>query len=200
MLPYKFFNVKIMDKDKIDFYFRVLERYDNYINLANIKASNSITLIGSFTIAATTIVGWGLFGENKGTLSLNSTNTIIIISFIAFLFFAFMGYLEAMKVVQPNTKDLKDSKNKTFSNIDEKDLSTIFYGHVNNFKTLQSFQNEVKSKDAENLLKDLLSQVRTLSEITTQKMEDCKSINKWILSSFITILIILLFSFINKMG
>lgn len=55
-------------KEKIEFYFKVLGRFDQYIQLANTKASNHITLLSSLLVAVTALVGWGVDIQKLGKL------------------------------------------------------------------------------------------------------------------------------------
>lgn len=103
--------------DKFDFYFKVIARYDQYINLANTKASNHITLLGTLLIAGTALIGWGINLDTDGGLKINGSQVLLIIAYLSFLVFSFMWYMSCMEVIQPNTKSSKDNNNPIKSSI-----------------------------------------------------------------------------------
>lgn len=186
------------EMDKEDFYFRVLQRYDHYINLANTKASNTITLISSFAVAATGLVGWGFMGgqSDNNSIIISSDKIILILAYIAFCFFAFKAYLQCMLVIKPNVKPTIGPQNQ----ISEEKLSTIFYGHVEKFKTTKDFKKAVDNNTPDERFEELLSQVHVLAEITADKMKQYTNVSFWVNFSFICLLIILLCSFIIRLG
>ncbi|MCL6246491.1 DUF5706 domain-containing protein [Acinetobacter sp. ANC 4945] len=184
--------------EKNEFYFRVLQRYDHYINLANTKASNTITLISSLAVAATGLVGWGMMGgqADENIISISSEKVILIMCFIGFGFFAFKGYLQCMQVIKPNLKPTKDPSTDSKKG----QLSTIFYGHVRDFKSTKDFVDAVENTNEKGRFEDLLSQVHVLAEITADKMSEYSKVGFWVNFSFIFFLIILLLSFIIRLG
>jgi len=178
--------------DKCDFYFRVLERYDQYINLANTKASNHITLLASFAVAVTALVGWGLNLDTSQKLVVNGWQAVLIIVFIAYIGCSIKWYLNCMAVIQPNTICSKDNSATL--------ISTIFYGDVDTLKTASDFKVIVDSRTEKEHLEDLINQVHVMAHITNQKFIDYKKVNKWVRISFILLLVILLISMIIRLG
>lgn len=178
--------------DRYDFYFRVLERYDQYINLANTKASNHITLLGSLAVAATALVGWGLNLDTTKKIDLNSVQVLLIISFIAYIFCSINWYLRCMAVIQPNTKGSKGTSSQL--------TSSIFFSDVDSFKNPIDFNNLVNSRSDAEHFKDLINQIHVMAHITNQKFIDYKKVNKWVILSFIFLLVILLISMIIRLG
>jgi len=70
--------------EKIEFYFKVLIRFDQYIQLANTKASNQITLLSSLLVAVTALVGWGVDIKKLGQLE---PQPLICSAVIIYIFF-----------------------------------------------------------------------------------------------------------------
>jgi len=176
--------------DKSEYYFRVLQRYDHYINLANTKASNTITLISSLSVAATGLVAWGLSsgGNSIQTIVLNADKIVLIILFILYCGFSLNAYHKCSQVIRPNTTSSTDPNNKY--------LKTIYYGDVNSIKKLDEFVDLVNQKDEDERFNGLLDQVHTLASITTDKMDKYKKVNFPLFFSFLFLLCILLCSFI----
>ena len=83
--------------DKIDFYFKVLARYDQYVQLANTKSSNQITFMSSILLAITALVGWGINFEKITALT-----SFIGFLYLIFLFFCYQWYTHCIAVIEPN--------------------------------------------------------------------------------------------------
>ena len=178
--------------DKFDYYFRVLERYDQYINLANTKASNHITLLGTLAIAATALVGWGLNLDTTNKLVLNGAQTFLIFIFIAYIICSIFWYLSCMAVIQPNTKGSKGTSTQL--------TSTIFFGDVDTFKKSTDFKVLVDSRSEDQNFEDLINQIHIMAHITNQKFLDYKKVNNWVVVSFVLLLVILLISMVIRLG
>lgn len=178
--------------DKFDYYFRVLERYDQYINLANTKASNHITLLGTFAIAATALVGWGLNLDTTQNYIPNSAQMFLILTFIAYITCSFFWYSTCMGVIQPNTKGSRGASSQL--------TSSIFFGDVDTFEYSNDFKSLVNSRSEQEHFEDLINQIHVMAHITNQKFIDYKKVNKWVRISFILLLAILLISMVIRLG
>lgn len=178
--------------DKIEFYFKVLARYDLYVQLANTKASNQITFLSSILVAITTLVGWGISFNNVDILG-----CLIIVLYGIFLFCCGEWYVHCMNVIQPNRKR---SKSESDVEIDEDELSTIFYSDVAKFKNLESIKNKVEKKDEESHLDDLINQVYIMASVTEKKFDDYEKIQPWLMSAVVLGIFILLLTCISKIN
>lgn len=178
--------------DKFDFYFKVIARYDQYINLANTKASNHITLLGTLLIAGTALIGWGINLDTDGGLKINGSQVLLIIAYLSFLVFSFMWYMSCMEVIQPNTKSSKDNNNPI--------KSSIFFGDVDKYNEFNDFEIFVKGRSDNEHYDDLLNQVHTLAHITNQKFTAYRNVGKFVLLSFLSLLALLLISVVIRLG
>lgn len=177
--------------DKIDFYFKVLARYDQYIQLANTKASNHITLLASILAANTALVGWGINIEN-----VTLCTVIIGFLYVLFLYRCFEWYSSCMKVIDPNRKrNSDDSANKN-----DDDLSSIFYSDISKFCNFEDFKSQVHQRNENQHLDDLIHQVFIMAKITEKKFDDYQSVNKHVIHSVMLSILILLVTVINKIG
>lgn len=178
--------------DKIDFYFKVLARYDQYVQLANTKASNQITFLSSILLAITTLVGWGISFDKIGSLS-----CLIIFLYVIFLFCCGEWYVHCMNVIQPNRKR---SKSDSDAVIGEDDLSTIFYSDVAKFQNLESIKAKVQAKDEESHLDDLINQVYIMASVTEKKFDDYEKIKPWLMSAVVLSILILFLTCLSKIN
>lgn len=178
--------------DKIEFYFKVLARYDLYVQLANTKASNQITFLSSILVAITALVGWGISFNNMDILG-----CLTIVLYGIFLYCCGEWYMHCMNVIQPNRKR---SKIDSALGVDEDELSTIFYSDVAKFKDLQSIKNKVEAKDEQSHLDDLINQVYIMASVTEKKFDDYEKIQPWLISAVVISIFILLLTCISKIN
>lgn len=176
--------------DKIDFYFKVLARYDLYVQLANTKASNQITFLSSILVAITALVGWGVSFNNMNILGI-----IIIVLYGIFLYCCGEWYVHCMNIIQPNRKR---STNDSDVEIDEDDLSTIFYSDVAKFNDIHRIKTKILTKDDQSHLDDLINQVYIMANVTEKKFNDYEKIQPWLMSAVVLSIFILLFTCISK--
>jgi hypothetical protein len=179
--------------DKIEFYFKVLARYDLYVQLANTKASNLITFLSSILVAITALVGWGVSFNNMDIL-----DCLIIVLYMIFLFCCVEWYIHCMNVIQPNRK--RSKVESALAEDDEDELSTIFYSDVAKFKDLQSIKNKVNAKDGQSHLDDLINQVYIMASVTEKKFDEYEKIQPWLISAVVLSLFILLLTCISKIN
>lgn len=153
-------------KDKIDFYFNVLTRYDEQINLAHTKATNIATFIVTFAIAMAGFIGWAInFDQYKDIFTM-----ILILGIIAIACIV-QVYLLCMKVIKPKT--IKSKVNNCIG------ASTIFYGDVDNLDCA-TYVESVKNIQADELLKDLSQQVHVVAHVTNDKFSYFGAIYQWV--------------------
>lgn len=184
------------NKEKIEFYFKVLGRFDQYIQLANTKASNHITLLSSLLVAVTALVGWGIDIEKLGTLEPHPLICSVIIIYIFFLLFSYGWYQSCMKVIHPNRRSSKDMQDI----LNEKDLSTIFYKDIDNHISPDSYREKVKNFTELDSLNDLLNQVHVMAHVANKKFDDYESVSKWVTWVILSSLLILLITTVIKTG
>jgi len=177
--------------DKIDFYFKVLARYDLYVQLANTKASNHITLLASILASVSALVGWGLVFDNPSFLM-----AIIIFLYIIFLYRCYEWYCCCMKVIEPNRK--RNDQNTPPKSEDE--LSSIFYSDVSKFKNITDFKESVLKRDENDHLNDLIQQVSIMAKVTEQKYDDYQKVNGNVIYTVVLASIILFLVCITKLN
>lgn len=78
-------------KEKLNFISKYWSRFDQYIQLANTKASNHITLLSSLLVAVTALVGWGVDIQKLGKLEPQPLICSVVIIYIFFLLFSYFG-------------------------------------------------------------------------------------------------------------
>jgi len=177
--------------DKIDFYFKVLARYDQYIQLANTKASNHITLLASMLVAITALVGWGV-----NIKELTFSTSLIGFLYIVFLYICFEWYNSCMKVIEPNRS--RNSDNSLHTSEDE--LSCIFYSDVSIFSNFKNFKNQADKRNDDQYLDDLIHQVFIMAKVTEKKFDDYNFVNGHVIHAVIVSVLILLVTVINNVG
>lgn len=178
--------------DKVDFYFRVLARYDLYVQLANTKASNHITLLASILASVSALVGWGLKFDKPSFYM-----AIIIFLYIIFLYKCYEWYSSCMKVIQPNRKR-NDGNTKHKS---EDELSSIFYSDVSKFNSIENFKEEVINRDEITHLEDLIQQVSIMAKVTEKKYDDYEKVHSHVICTvFLACIILFLICVIKLSG
>ena len=183
-------------KEKIEFYFKVLCRFDQYIQLANTKASNHITLLSSLLVAVTALVGWGVDIQKLGKLEPQPLICSVVIIYIFFLLFSYFWYKSCMKVIQPNRRSSKTTLDIT----DEHDLSTIFYKDIDKYASSNNYKVKVQNNNELDSLNDLLNQVHVMAHVTNKKFDDYEAVNKWVTWVILCALLILLITTVIKTG
>lgn len=177
--------------DKFDFYFKVLARYDQYIQLANTKASNHITLLASMLVAVTALVGWG--GDFT---KINFCTSLIVFFYIIFLYLSYEWYSRCMAVIHPNRS--RNTANTVHQNEDE--LSLIFYSDVSKFSTFNNFKSKAINNTKDEHLDDLLHQVFIMAKVTEKKFDDYEKVNGFVTKTVLISLLILFVCLVNKLG
>lgn len=178
--------------DKFDFYFQVLARYDQYVELANTKASNHITLLSSMLVAITALAGWGL-GEAK---SFTFCIGLISLVYLIFLYTSYKWYKQCMQVIQPNrTRNINNSLHQN-----EDELSTIFFSDVSKFSNFNNFKLQIDARNEDKHLEDLIHQVFIMARVTEKKFDDYQGVNRWFFYTASMSVLILFVTVVNKVG
>jgi hypothetical protein len=183
-------------KEKIEFYFKVLSRFDQYIQLANTKASNHITLLSSLLVAVTALIGWGIDIQKLAKMEPQPLTCSVVIIYIFFLLFSFFWYQSCMKVIQPNRRSSKN----TLDIMSESDLSTIFYKDIDRYASSDNYKVKVHNNTELDSLNDLLNQVHVMAHVTNKKFDDYEAVNKWVTWVIVCALLILLIITVIKTG
>lgn len=172
---------------KIDFYFNVLSRLDQYIQLADSKANTYQAILASILTAVTALFSWGVSIKlpNTVVLSFSSSQTLMIISYVFFLMFCIIWYSAITKVINPNLRRINENE---VVNLDY--ISTIFFKDINSFRTHQNFIEKSISITEEQSLTDLLIQIHIVSSIVSLKYENYLKIRKWMTLTVINSLIL----------
>lgn len=170
--------------DKIDFYFKVLARYDQYVQLANTKASNQITFMVSILLAITALVGWGINFEEITALT-----SVIVFIYLIFLFICYQLYMHCIAVIQPNR-----------ASVTTNNLSTIFYSDVAKFESIDAIKDRVIKKDTEDHLEDLITQVYIMAKVTEKKFDNYEKVKCWLSSAIVVSIIILFLTCVSKIN
>ncbi len=169
---------------KIEFYFNVLSRIDNNILIADGKALSSLQHLFAIITMFTSAIG--IFLIQKDNFSINNLTGMqlfIVLMIILNIFLFINWYLACMKVIQPNTSNTKERSDDY--------VSVIFFNSINAMK-LNEYVNKSKSLSKEDELDDLLKQIHIVSKIIDDKYKNFKKVQKWVLSSVVIFLFIIL--------
>lgn len=172
---------------KIEYYFKVLSRLDQYIQLADSKATIYQAILASVLTAVTALFSWGLSIKlpNTAILSFSFSQTLMIISYIFFLMFCILWYSAITKVVNPDTS--RTNENQI---IDTNYVSTIFFEDIKGFNTHKEFIDRSVNLSEEQSLADLLIQIHVVSRIVSTKYDNYKKIRKWMTIAVINSLVL----------
>lgn len=180
-------------EEKIEFYFKVLNRIDSYIQLANTKASNQITTLVTVTVAIATLVGWALDPKDfKKLATLSFTDIALIIIFLYFLWMSCKAYLICNSVIQPDLSRSKETNSLT-------NKSTIFFSDIDSFLN-EDYVKTVKDMNIDDSLDDLLGQIHVVSYIAQKKFINYSKIGNCFKALFILVVIIVFLAFYKKTG
>jgi len=136
---------------KISFFFEVLKRYDQYINVANAKANLLFAFIGVvifgvvLRLSTLSMPGWACL---TGLFVVTSVLTILACLWVAWVL---------VGVVLPDLS----------TDIDNRSL--IFFNDVAKNSSFHDYERLVKEADADQLLKDLSSQVYYVAGVARGK-------------------------------
>ncbi|WP_182851973.1 hypothetical protein [Metapseudomonas otitidis] len=151
--------------DKTEVLFRIIERYDHYIENANNKANYALTFAISLSVAIAALLGYSeifKFEINKGYL--NIMKILTILTYIANSIFALIIFLGIHKIIFPNTSAPEGIKK-----------SNIFFGDVASLGH-DNYAASVEDMTTESLQLDLSIQVRIMAGIIDEKFKIQKTV------------------------
>jgi len=160
-------------KEKIDFLFDIIKRYDHYIATTNFK----VGLMMSFVSAI--IIGLSVQVISIGSKSCQHKilyYTTIILCLLT-IFFALISVFKLLKVIFPNTKTYIAK------------TSLIFYGDVAQINGgCHGFKKSIDSMTTQEFLKDLSEQTFILACITDEKFRFIKTATRLIMYTVLPLL------------
>lgn len=162
-------------KEKIDFLFDIIKRYDHYIATTNFK----VGLMMSFVSAI--IVGLSVQVISIGSKSCQHKILYYatIISCLLTIFFALISVFKLLKVIFPNTKTYIAK------------TSLIFYGDVAQINGgCHGFKKSIDSMTTQEFLKDLSEQTYILACITDEKFRFIKTAARLIMYTVLPLLFV----------
>ena len=149
-------NVPITTKERGDFLWKVVQRYDTYINATNPKTSIVLTF-NTFVFAAV-VLKWSDisqgFGPDRVPVAI-ATGLLIIIA-VSSLVSLWFG----LNTVVPVLNSPKEPKVYH---------SLVFFGHVAEFTTPSEYSKATCAATEINLVEDLAMQAHTLAKIAMHK-------------------------------
>lgn len=151
--------------DKIDILFRVIERYDHYIEIANNKANYLLAFVISVSVAIAALVGYSDILKFEISSPFSSIlKTIVILISVLNVFFVMQILLGIHRIIFPNTSSpITHMKSK------------IFFGDVASLSHLE-YAESVKTATCENFQEDLSFQANALANIVGEKFKNQKSV------------------------
>ncbi len=161
-------------KDRINFLFDVIKRYDHYIATTNFK----VALLMSFLVSV--IIGLSFRVILATTTQENISITLIISSiFVALtVISAIITSIYLFRVVFPDTKEDKTNK------------SLIFFSDVANYSSGNDYSSEFQKADEERLLKDISVQTYLVADIVNEKFKYLKKAINIIIFAVLPLLVI----------
>jgi hypothetical protein len=154
-----------MELDKVDSLFRIIERYDHYIELANNKANYVLASIVTINIAMAALLGYSdVFRFEVASPLLGIFKILSLVCYCLFLFFSLVALKGVNKIIFPNT-----------NSPDSGELSNIYFGDVSS-RTYIEYAEVVETLMYDVFLKDLAFQVNTLAAILNEKFIQQKNV------------------------
>lgn len=168
-------------KNKVDFLWDVLKRYDHYIATTNVKAS---LLLG--------FLGMVIFGVVLRLSLLKFEQSCFVILFLvvsAFLLICCVYICwQLINVVLPNTSSGKGSD------------SAIFFGDVANLKNKNSYYEKIQESTEQTLQKDLAEQVYFVAKVADEKFKQLAQASQIVKYGVLPLLIAFIVIYILTIG
>lgn len=166
--------------DKTEALFRIIERYDHYIESANNKANYALTFSISLSVAIAALLGYSeifKFELDKGYLNILKILTIVL--YTANSICALIIFLGIHNIIFPNTyvpEGIKKSK--------------IFFGDVASLDH-DNYATSIKDMTTESLQLDLSIQINIMARIVDEKFKLQKKVmniisRQYIITALIT--------------
>ena len=172
--------------EKIDYLFKILLRFDHYINVANTKALGLATVLVTLYIALISFFGTSVLSNIK---VLNEMSFAYCISFSVLVFIsfsAFFSFNSALKVIFPDLRNIKNIE--TYK-------SNIFFGDISS-RELKDFKNEISNLSYDIYIDDLENQVYTLSCIVKDKFKNMNKAMENLLYYFIPLCVVFIIQYV----
>lgn len=154
-----------MELDKVDSLFRIVDRYDHYIELANNKANYVLASIVTINIAIAALLGYSdvlKFEVNHAWLGI--IKVVTLICYVVFLFFSVHAIRGINKIIFPNTNSPVTAQ-----------LSNIYFGDVGG-RSHTEYAKAFKDLSYDLFLEDLSFQVNALAIIVSEKFTQQKNV------------------------
>ncbi len=151
--------------DRIDVLFRIIERYDNYIEVANNKANYVLAFVVSLSVAVTALLGYSEVLQFKlDSAFLNILKVLSLLAFLVNLFYLMRILFGIHNIIFPNTSSPKHLEK-----------SKIFFGDVASLDH-ESYAASVINMSSEDFELDLSFQVSALAKIVDEKFKFQKDV------------------------
>lgn len=154
-----------MSLEKIETLFKIISRYDHYIEIANNKANYVLASVISVNIALAALLGYvDILKFSIATPYTNILKVLGAISYFSFIVSSGAILLGVHKVIFPNTSSPNTSK-----------LSNIFFGDVAK-RDHEKYATDIKGLNEEELTQDLSFQANALAKIVEEKFKHQKTV------------------------
>ncbi|MEG9622004.1 hypothetical protein [Pseudomonas guariconensis] len=169
-----------MSFDKNDALFKIISRYDHYIEIANNKANYILASVISVNIALAALLGYAeILKFNISSPYTNIIKALGILSYLAFIIFSGVILLGVHKIIFPNTSSPSTSK-----------PSDVFFGDVAK-RDHEQYALDIKSLTTSDFTQDLSFQANALAKIVEDKFKNQKAVmqltsRQFIASAFAT--------------
>lgn len=168
--------------DNIGNLFKIIERYDHYINIANNKANYLLAFIVSLSVAVAALIGYSeTLRFSFETPITNILKTLAILTYVVNLFFSIQIIHGIHKIIFPNTSSPITATK-----------SNIFFGDVASRSHVE-YSNSIKRVTPEELQEDLSYQANALAKIVGEKFRHQKRVMDITAKQYIASTIIICF-------
>lgn len=160
--------------EKTESLFKIISRYDHYIEIANNKANYILASIISLNVAIAALLGYAdILKFQMETPISDILKVLSIFAYFCFLFFTLQILIGVHKVIFPNTSSPQTPKS-----------SNIFFGAVAS-RTHTEYADSIKKLEAEEFQEDLAFQANALAKIVDEKFKHQKSVMEIASNQFI---------------
>lgn len=154
-----------MELDKVDNLFRIIDRYDHYIELANNKANYVLASIVTINIAMAALLGYSdVLKFEVGHPLLGILKILSLVCYFVFLFFSLIALKGINKIILPNTNSPATAE-----------LSNVYFGDVSSRSHVE-YAEVIKVLSYDVFLEDLAFQVNALAAIVNEKFIQQKNV------------------------
>ncbi|MCS3419639.1 hypothetical protein M2399_004666 [Pseudomonas sp. BIGb0450] len=151
--------------DKIDGLFRIIGRYDHYIELANNKANYVLASIITVNVAMAALLGYSeVLKFEVGFPFVGIFKVLSLICYFAFLFFSGVAIKGVNSIIFPNTSSPVGV-----------DPSNVFFGDVGGRSHVE-YAHAFKEMSCDKFIEDLSFQANALAKIVSEKFNHQKDV------------------------